>query len=152
MATTTRREFTTLIGAGLLFPREVSAQSGYLSHEQMAEVILNHPHDVRLYGDRNHFGKTRHYAYEGERVDGVDGPKVSEWRPLGHCINGNYKLEHSKSTKFVMGNRVEVRHFNLYFNRISGEQWFDISDPQLKIIRFIGHRHFARLGEKWVEV
>ena len=47
-------------------------------------------------------------------------------------------------------------------NRINHEEWFEISNPLLKVIRFIGEpdwqkdrlmpRYFTRFGQRWVEV
>ncbi len=167
-----RREFTALIAGGLLFPRKIrAAQSEGLSHEQMAEVILNHPDHVHLYGDTNNLGKTRNYYYDDEIGPNGHDPKVDrvgEWSEGDSTIIYNYtfehhrrikSVEHHRRIKSVVGCRVEVRYYNLHFRRISREEWFDLSDPKLKLIRCMNvltrHtsiQHFARFDERWIEL
>lgn len=147
-----RRKFFGAI-AGLIgiavFPRKSeSAQSDEgLSHEQMAEAILNHPHTVFLHGDAHDFGMSR--SYSSARLAG-------EWHTaiLSNQIHCDYTLRHSKQTTTVSGCIVGTRHHSVHLNRVTDECRFDISNPLLKIICLLDtpNRYFTRLKERWVEL
>lgn len=150
------------ICGSLVFSRKtesVPSEVKGLTHEQMAEIILNHPLTVYLHGDMEHFGRVREEA--------------GKWRTGRDCIVCDFLYSQGRCTKVVNGCMVEV-HMTLYHANHRGsvnsldwfesEQWFDISHPKLKLIRCTGRdthstkypriirRNFARLGERWLEI
>ncbi len=151
-----RRKFFGVAAAGLggltIFPRKSeSAQSQGLSHEQMAQVVLKHPHGVYLHGNARSFGKSRLTSKGSDKK--YYGKYYSEWHdaPRGDEIDpdGIVGGVHGyKRTKSVAGCVVRV---DICRPDILKERLFDISNPLLKVI-CCGDWHFARLGEKWVEL
>ncbi len=159
-----RRGFFSSLGVvcgSLIFPRKTEGvQSKGLSHEEMAQLLIDHSHNVCLEGDD--FGRTRniHYAdetdFEGNQIHLTDHD--GEWRVTGNSI-GLYQCRRS-----VIGSLVEVRYYDRSPpNRLCREERFEISNPLLKVIHFVGDpvwqkkdrlvpRHFARIGERWMEI
>lgn len=136
-----RRDFALMGGAGvagIFFPRKTEgSDSELLSHEEMAQVILNHPDDVTLIGSPGCFGQTRYYHYANS---------YNHWsraRPRRDSVGEWMLLE-----------------FEFYGNkrRLVKETWFDISNPKLKMLEFSGSapqivaRHFCRIGQQWREL
>lgn len=167
------------ICGSLVFSRKtesVPSEVKGLTHEQMAEIILNHPLTVYLHGDMEHFGRVREEA--------------GKWRTGRDCIVCDFLYSQGGRIKVVNGCRVEVHYraevhckSKLAFRStplgaevrnqrglvnsldwFDSEEWFDISQPELKLIRCTGRdthstkypriirRNFARLGERWLEI
>ena len=164
-----RRKFTALIGAGLLFPRtSESSPSGGLSHDQMAQLILACPENVCLNGTSYYLGRTRHYHYadEDDPFDLIDKKedRIDEWRGAGNTIGSHCTWGEpvwSERSRSVVGSRVVVQIFDCH-RRMKNEEWYEISNPLLKVIHFVGDpdwekdrvlpRYFARFGEQWFEI
>jgi hypothetical protein len=163
-----RRGFIGLAGIGaidrFIFPRKTEGGQKGLSHEEMAEVISHHPHNVCLNGDV-YFGKIRHYHYANEYdpfgFGGHSEDGVEEWRESCDLVPCNYKFNDDGREKSVVGCSVKVCCYDFRHNRyrLTYEQLFDISDSRLKIVRCMGDpdqgipfRHFARLGDRWIEL
>lgn len=159
-----RRRFCGAVAGGLsgltIFPRKSeSAQSEGLSHEQMAQVILEPPHNVFLSGQARGFGKSRAYHYDSS------GLRVEEWKDavFGDQISCSHPLDSCRLVTSANGCVVESRFYDLDYDeryRLAYECFTDISNPLLKVIRLVERggavgmpsRHFARLEEKWVEL
>jgi len=152
-----RRKFCVAALGGLaILPRKSeSAQSEEgLSHEQMAQVILGHPHTVFLSGNARCFGFSRTYYYAKYNPGKKD--RVEKWRKAvrGDVIDCDYPSEYRRRTKSVGGCVVKICSCDASSGELNNEHLFDISNPLLKVIRLLDtpSRHFARLGEKWVEL
>lgn len=155
----------------LVFSRKTESKDEQigLTNEEMAEIILNHPLTVFLHGDMKHFGRVRE--------------KAGKWRTGGKFIDCDCIVGQGSRTKVVNGCRVEVHCREMVYNlhprglinrdplslvkwrqRFDSEEWFDISQPELKLIRCMGRdmhstkyprvicRNFARVGHRWLEV
>ena len=155
-----RRKFFGAAVAGLsgltIFPRksESSQLEEGLSHEQMAQVILKHPHSVYLSGNARSFGKSR--LSDGD-----------EWDDWGDAVCGDHIHEAFTRNDFqwrrsVTGCVVRMDLYNLNSSRLTTERLFDISNPLLRVICLAGTltgdnkatigRQFACLQGKWVEL
>lgn len=153
-----------------IFPRKSeSAQSEGFSHEEMAQIIVKHSNNaVSLIGDTHFPGITRYYHYADDRPScpplGFEGwhtpDHVGKWHHTGDAIGRNYlSSEPSEGrTRFNIGSRVVVHLMML--GRLRYEDWYEISNPLLKVIRCVGDpasqdrvfpRYFARFGERWME-
>ena len=178
-----RREFAGIAGAGavgLFFPRETKGvvESGLLSHEEMAQIILKHPETVYLVGNGTLCYSRQHYA-AGEVYEQtiVLHDFAGKWLP-DQCrvISRNYHNSSSRIWALIVKRIhdcvVEVHSYgepHTGEKRLLYERWFDISFSGLKgieccrstynmaIPKFFGGlltipRHFARIGEQWKEL
>lgn len=106
-----RRGFFGSLGAvvcgSFLFPRKTeSAQSGGLSHEEMAQLILSHPKNVCLEGKGDNLGITRCYQFE-------------EWRIAGNSIGSDC----------TWGKPILIRRIR----SVVGSSWFEYPTGQVRV-------------------